>query len=198
MTYPPPPPGHNQIIEVQPGGATAMTPQAPPLAFPNDYNSGLCGCFSDCRACLDGWCCNYCDVGFQSGKLMSGRGGNMDCGVCCGLCCCDIFCCKGLAISSYVGCKQRPDVNQAFGIQESCCCACMKGFCCTPCSTCQTHREMNMRLYGPGGVCSTVVHVGPALTAANPYPQQPQAFPPVMGEPQYPNQQGQPAEGKTL
>ena len=142
-----------------------------PLAFPNDYNSGLCGCFSDCKSCLDGFFCEYCDIGYQSKKLMTGRGGEMDFVVCCGLCCCDLFCCKGLAIAGYSGCKLRPDINERFGISESFACACLKGCCCHPCSNCQTHREMNMRLYGPGGVCSDIVHVGPPLTAANPYPQ---------------------------
>lgn len=125
---------------------------------PNEYQTGLCGCFSDGKVCLDGWCCEWCQAGYQHTKVNLGRGGEMDKAVCCGLCCVDWFCCYGQAISCWTGLKSRPETNRIFGIEEGFAISCLKGYCCPWCSVCQQQREFKYRNYAAGGICDTTVH----------------------------------------
>ena len=161
-----------------------MSYQKPMTAGPalqmNQYQTGLCDCFQDGKICLDGWCCIWCQAGYQANKFEKGIGGEMDVLVCCGTLCLDLFCCRGMAIACYTGLVGRPAVNRRFGIPEGTAAACLKGFCCDQCSTCQQQREMKMRNFAAGGVCDDTVHQGPPLGAPT-YPAIPMA-PPIPGQ----------------
>lgn len=119
--------------------------------IPDDYNTGLCSCFSDCNSCLDGAFCAYCLISAEYSMLEYRRPG-VDWLLCCGLFLADI---ATAGIAGFVASiMTRSSANALFGLRKdsdlvSCCKAC----CFPGCSTCQVYREMSIRYLWPGGLC---------------------------------------------
>ncbi|CUE71947.1 ama1 protein, putative [Bodo saltans] len=121
------------------------------LFIPDDYNTGLWGCFSDCNSCLDGFFCSYCLVSAEYSMLEYRRPG-VDWLLCCGLFLADIATAgiAGLGASIIT----RSSSNVLFGLKkDSDLTSCLKACCCPACSACQVYREMSIRYLWPGGLC---------------------------------------------
>lgn len=158
---------------------TTETPQQPQerVLLSNQYNSGLCDCFDNCKICLDGWCCSACEVGYQYSKIVHSRQ-EMHLGTCIGLIGASGVTTLALMYVSahgtgnpvirvglfwtglYNGLHLRPTINRKYGIHESNLMSCLKGFCCITCAVCQQKREMILRGDHVDGVFYTAPRLG--------------------------------------
>ncbi|CUE71943.1 ama1 protein, putative [Bodo saltans] len=119
--------------------------------IPDDYNTGLCSCFSDCNSCLDGFFCPYCTISAEYSMLEYRRPG-VDWLLCCGLFWADVITMGIAGLISVI--MTRSSANALFGLrQDSDLISCCKACCCASCSTCQVYREMSIRYLWPGGLC---------------------------------------------
>ena len=50
-------------------------------------------------------------------------------------------------------CQLRNKVNAKYNIDEGCLGEVLRALLCAPCSLAQTHRELSLRGFGPGGFC---------------------------------------------
>ena len=106
------------------------------------WSSGLLSCTIDTGLCIDMMCCHCCIVG----RSCAAAEGNKDT-------LSIMHCCLDLCFPNCVQCCLRRKVAERFGLDEGCCGAFLKAFCCYCCSGCQVHRELTARDFWPGGAC---------------------------------------------
>lgn len=91
-----------------------------------DWDSGLCGCFSNPLSCLYGAFCHPCMMASNSAHLDGAP-----------VTCCIAYCCCYPANP----CKNRNQALATFGYREASCTTCCITYCCYCCSECQIYRE---------------------------------------------------------
>lgn len=127
---------------------------------PPNWQSELFDCSKDNNVCLQTWCCPWC----TESNLMNKRERNiadMDPGYCCGACCLDIIT-RGF-FSSAFSFGLRRELIARYGImEEPYVNTCVQNIC-TPCSLCQSQREMIMRNEHPGGMFAKAPADGNAI-----------------------------------
>jgi Cys-rich protein (TIGR01571 family) len=148
-------------------GASAQNLALQAVRPPSYWMDGLCDCASDCGVCCQTIWCTLC-TGANVNNMISL---NMP------ACDCSAFCC--IMIGTYVSGNWYPiwltrawrrELIQRYNIvNETSCDSCCKGMFCSPCSACQTQREMGKRGQFAGGCCATapVAQPGMAETAMN-------------------------------
>lgn len=118
----------------------------------NQWTTGLFGCFSDVSSCCEVIWCPYCQLGYQDRKLHTGYGGLNYC-TCLYYLFLDSICPIRFGFM-YKASRIRDLVQARFNIEpHDWCINQFQGYCCAPCSLCQTYRELSNRGYWPMGVC---------------------------------------------
>lgn len=101
---------------------------------------GLCGCFEDCDACLQGWCCGLARLSHSSHVL-----GVMDYWPTCGLLCVASSCgcgLGGLCFLTYIRMKIKEKLGMLPNAVEDFCVMCW----CTCCAIIQQGRDVDQRM----------------------------------------------------
>ena len=158
------------------------------------FNTKLFDCTDDRPSCFDVICCGYCMNGKQYSMMHRGTS-EIDL-MMCGLPLLFDVCIGGsLGFAASSACI-RMDFLREFGfVNKDDTKECCTGFWCSPCSSCQVHRELSMRGQCPTGMCCVAVPYQhptlrpPARQVMVPipvdgyvvhqgYPQQQQGYPP--------------------
>ena len=123
----------------------------PPVA--NDFQHDLFGCFQDMSACLEGWCCGYCQVASQYNRVEHNEA-DVYWPMCLGMAGLD-YCCGFSGIALCIGnmitrekLRRRYNIGNGSSGCEDCCVSVF----CTCCAVIQQHREMTTRGEWPGGI----------------------------------------------
>lgn len=147
--YPPLPQGHNnQILGTQISGPVLQpyALQPPPI---NYWSTGLCDIGADFDVCIEGTCCLCCEEGRIYDALENNEQDSMNPFACCvSFVCCFFFC---LPVINVIN---RRSIVEKYNLQDENCCITLCFSCLCPCcSSCQIHRELQLRGVYPGGVC---------------------------------------------
>ena len=111
------------------------------------YYTGICGCCSDYKGCMDVIFCPCCQVGRQCAAV-KGQPDQMECMPC------FITCLLAVPSFQIAAVCLRSKVAEKYMLEEEGCCSHVCCGClCTGLSLCQTSRELNLRDANTGGTC---------------------------------------------
>ena len=136
-----------------PNGGFQQHAPPPKPQHADDFMFGLCSCFENCSACMEGFCCTYCQIGAQFNRTEHNNTGTYV-PVCCGMIFLD--CCCGFAgMAQCVGNMMvRGKIRSRYNIEQSCCNDCFVSMFCRWCASTQQYQELVFRGAWPGGVCT--------------------------------------------
>jgi Cys-rich protein (TIGR01571 family) len=159
-----------------------------PVAYPqlpaSLWNDSILDCFKDMGSCCEVFMCTPCQMGYQYEMLTHGER-RMNFPLVIGVMLLDAMVTGGcamkvLALHLRTEVRRRFNITPGEDVSEFC-----QWFWCTPCSVCQTYRELTARGMWPGAVC---VSTPPPLPVA-----MGQTVPEQMEAEQYPAK-AQPAQ----
>ncbi|KAL3501924.1 hypothetical protein ACH5RR_036373 [Cinchona calisaya] len=107
----------------------------------NNWSTGLCDCFSDCRSCCLTCFCPC--VTFGRNAEIADRGQSSCCMCGCLFCLLNAYLHGGL--SWLIGMGYRTKIRRQYGISGDGCADCLTHFCCQPCALCQEYRELQFQ-----------------------------------------------------
>eukprot|EP00388_Colpodella_angusta_P039098 GDKK01046410.1.p1 GENE.GDKK01046410.1~~GDKK01046410.1.p1 ORF type:complete len:369 (+),score=52.25 GDKK01046410.1:80-1186(+) len=155
VAYPPhaqPPFNQNAYNPIQ-GTQTASGPVLQPYSIQpmaaNYWSTGLCDSAADVEICTEGCCCLCCEEARIYDAVVNDQQDSLNCVVCCFGTFLHLATCL-----SVINLVNRRSFISKYNIQDEdmCMSACFSCLC--PClSSCQVHRELQLRGVYPGGTC---------------------------------------------
>ncbi|XP_010031861.1 cell number regulator 10 [Eucalyptus grandis] len=119
-----------------------MAPYPPAGAVPEQWTTGLCGCFEDSSNCFITCCCPCITFG-QNAEIID-RGATS-----CGANGIIYYLLAQVGVVCLYTCSYRAKLRGLHSLQEDPCADCLVHWCCMHCALCQEYRELKNRGFDP-------------------------------------------------